>query len=121
MKFAFIDAEKAFHRITKLCWLLKGSRAGFYAWCGRPPSGHAIEDARLTMRNRHKLRYKDDGSENPDFVLKKPAYRLRRASANGSSARRTATTTSRSRRTSSTATSRRIGRTRSGWATRPNS
>ncbi len=49
MKFAFIDAEKAFHRITKLCKLLRVSRAGFYAWCGRPPSKRAVEDARLTV------------------------------------------------------------------------
>ena len=27
------------------------------------------------------LRYKDDGSENPDFVLNKPAYRGRRSSS----------------------------------------
>ena len=49
MKFAFIDAEKAYHRITKLCRILKVSRAGFYAWCGRPPSKRAVEDARLTV------------------------------------------------------------------------
>ena len=49
MKFAFIDAEKAAHRITKLCRLLEVSRAGFYAWCGRVPSSRAIEDARLTI------------------------------------------------------------------------
>jgi transposase InsO family protein len=49
VKFAFIDAEKAFHRITKLCRILRVSRAGFYAWCGRPPSKRAVEDARLTV------------------------------------------------------------------------
>ncbi len=49
MKFAFIDAEKAHHRITKLCKLLRVSRAGFYAWCGRPPSKRAVEDARLAI------------------------------------------------------------------------
>ena len=49
MKFAFIDAEKALHRITKLCRLLEVSRAGFYAWCGRPPSARTIEDARLAI------------------------------------------------------------------------
>jgi putative transposase len=64
VKFAFIDAEKAFHRITKLCWLLKVSRAGFYAWCGRPPSGHAIEDARLTIlvREAHERSRRSYGS-----------------------------------------------------------
>lgn len=49
MKFAFIDAEKAFHRITKLCNVLEVSRAGFYAWSGRAPSKRAVEDRRLTI------------------------------------------------------------------------
>lgn len=64
MKFAFIDAEKAFHRITKLCRLLKVSRAGFYAWCGRPPSRRAVEDARLTIlvREAHERSRRTYGS-----------------------------------------------------------
>jgi putative transposase len=64
VKFAFIDAEKAFHRITKLCGLLKVSRAGFYAWCGRPPSPRAIEDARLTIlvREAHERSRRTYGS-----------------------------------------------------------
>ena len=49
VKFGFIDAEKAAHPITKLCRLLEVSRAGFYAWCGRPPSRRTVEDARLAI------------------------------------------------------------------------
>jgi transposase InsO family protein len=49
VKFAFIDAEKALHRITKLCTLLRVSRAGFYAWCGRAPSKRHTEDARISV------------------------------------------------------------------------
>jgi putative transposase len=64
VRFAFIDAEKALHRITKLCRLLKVSRAGFYAWCGRPPSSRAVEDARLTIlvREAHERSRKTYGS-----------------------------------------------------------
>jgi transposase InsO family protein len=64
VKFAFIDAEKAFHRITKMCRLLRVSRAGFYAWCGRPPSLRAIEDARLSVliREAHERSRKTYGS-----------------------------------------------------------
>lgn len=49
MKFAFIDAEKALYPITRMCFLLAVSRAGFYAWVGRPPSAHAVEDQRLVV------------------------------------------------------------------------
>jgi putative transposase len=49
VKFSFIDAEKAHDLITMLCRVLKVSRAGFYAWFGRPPSQRAVEGARLTI------------------------------------------------------------------------
>jgi putative transposase len=49
VKFAFIDAEKAHYPITRLCLNLAVSRAGFYAWCGRPPSARAVEDHRLEV------------------------------------------------------------------------
>jgi transposase InsO family protein len=64
VKFAFIDAEKAFHRITKLCSVLEVSRAGFYAWCGRPPSTRAVEDAKLTIlvREAHERSRRTYGS-----------------------------------------------------------
>jgi transposase InsO family protein len=64
VKFAFIDAEKAFHRITKLCSVLEVSRAGFYAWCGRPPSNRATEDAKLAIlvREAHERSRRTYGS-----------------------------------------------------------
>jgi hypothetical protein len=64
VKFAFIDAEKAFHRITKLCKVLRVSRAGFYAWCGRPPSKRAVDDARLSIlvREAHERSRRTYGS-----------------------------------------------------------
>jgi putative transposase len=49
VKFAFVDAEKAFLPITRLCKSLGVSRSGFYASCGRAPSKHAQEDARLKV------------------------------------------------------------------------
>ena len=47
MRFAFIGAEKARHSVPMLCRMLKVSRSGYYAWCGRGPSRRALEDARL--------------------------------------------------------------------------
>ncbi len=35
-----------------MCQELEVSRAGFYAWVGRPPSAHAVEDQRLAVRVR---------------------------------------------------------------------
>jgi transposase InsO family protein len=89
VKFAFIDAEKAFHRITKLCNVLEVSRAGFYAWCGRPPSKRAVEDARLTVliREAHERGRKFYGSPRVHkaliaqevFVSRKRVIRLMQA------------------------------------------
>jgi putative transposase len=89
VRFAFIDAEKALHRITKLCRLLKVSRAGFYVWCGRPPSKRAVEDVRLTVlvREAHERSRKTYGSPRVHadleaqqiFVSRKRVIRLMRA------------------------------------------
>ena len=91
MRFAFIDAEKALHPITKLCRLLRVSRAGFYAWCGRPPSPRAIEDARLTVliRESHERGRRYYGSPRiykdliaqEVFVSRKRVIRLMQAEA----------------------------------------
>lgn len=35
--------------ITLMCQTLKVSRAGYYAWVGRPPSSHTIEDQKLAV------------------------------------------------------------------------
>ena len=49
MKFAFIDAEKAFHSVSRLCRNLRVSRSGYYAWCDREPSARAQTDALLKV------------------------------------------------------------------------
>jgi putative transposase len=48
VRFAFI-AEKAELGVTRLCRALSVSRAGFYAWRGRPRSAHAVDDVRLRV------------------------------------------------------------------------
>lgn len=51
-RFRFIAAEKARHRVAMLCRVLGVSRAGYYAWRGRPPSARARADGELTGRIR---------------------------------------------------------------------
>lgn len=52
MRFAFIDAEKAHHRINRLCANLGVSRQGYYAWRDRPPSARTRADTELCVAVR---------------------------------------------------------------------
>ena len=47
MRFAFIATEKAAFPVRLLCRTLQVSRAGFYAWQGRPPARREQADERL--------------------------------------------------------------------------
>ena len=47
MRFAFILAESASHKVSVLCRVAQVSPAGYYAWRSRPPSAHQLEDERL--------------------------------------------------------------------------
>ena len=47
MRFAFISAESASHKVSVLCRVAQVSRAGYYAWRARPPSAHQLADERL--------------------------------------------------------------------------
>jgi len=52
------------HPITVLCRALGVSRAGYYAWVGRPPSAHSLEDQRLAVlvREAHERSRRTYGS-----------------------------------------------------------
>ncbi len=50
--FKFIDAEKAYYPISRLCRILKVSRSGYYAWKDRSPSKRERENAALTEKIR---------------------------------------------------------------------
>jgi putative transposase len=50
--YRLIEAEKAHHGVSRLCRVLGVSRAGFYAWQGRPPSARAVADQVLTAQIR---------------------------------------------------------------------
>jgi len=49
VRFAFITAEKAAFPVRLLCRTLHVSRAGVYAWRGRPPAPRARADERLGL------------------------------------------------------------------------
>jgi transposase InsO family protein len=49
VRFAFIAAEKARFPVRLLCRVLEVSRAGFYAWQGRPPAPRTQADERLGL------------------------------------------------------------------------
>lgn len=49
MRFAFIATEKACYPVALLCQVLQVSRAGYYAWCQRPPAPRTLKDQTLAL------------------------------------------------------------------------
>jgi putative transposase len=47
MSFRLVEAEKAEHRVSRLCSVLGVTRAGYYAWRRRPPSARRRGDLEL--------------------------------------------------------------------------
>ena len=52
MRFAFIAAKKAEHRVTILCRCMRVTRSGFYAWTRRGLSARAQRDVVLRTKLR---------------------------------------------------------------------
>ena len=50
MIFTFIEAQKANHRISRMCRALRVSKSGFYGWRDRSPSARARADALLSEK-----------------------------------------------------------------------
>lgn len=50
MIYAFMEAQKANHRVSMMCRALKVSKSGFYGWRGRAPSARARADAVLSEK-----------------------------------------------------------------------
>jgi putative transposase len=48
--YAFIESERANHRVSAMCRALKISKSGFYSWRDRAPSARARADAALSEK-----------------------------------------------------------------------
>ena len=89
MRFAFIEARKAEHRVTILCRCMRVTRSGFYAWLRRGLSARAQRDLvlRTKLRAFHaasgerygRPRLWKDLKEDGEAVSEKRVRRLMRA------------------------------------------
>jgi putative transposase len=89
MRFAFIAAKKAEHRVTILCRCMRVTRSGFYAWLRRGLSARAQRDLvlRTKLRAFHaasgerygRPRLRKDLKEDGEAVSEKRVRRLMRA------------------------------------------
>jgi putative transposase len=48
--YALVEAQKANHKVSTMCRVLKVSKSGYYGWSHRPPSARAKADATLAER-----------------------------------------------------------------------
>lgn len=80
MRFGFIEAEKASFPVSKLCSVLRVSRAGFYAWRRRSASARQQRDDRLRVlvREAHLRARRTYGSPRIHLALQKQDVRISR-------------------------------------------
>lgn len=137
MSFAFIAKHRHIWPVRWLCDVLEVSRSGFHAWLNRPTSARALHDATLVAAIAASFRASDRtygarrvwrdvleeglacGLHRIERLMRINALRARAPGAVES--RRTTQNGRSSLTTSLPGTSRRIGRTRSGWPTSPTS
>ncbi|MEJ7632411.1 MAG: IS3 family transposase, partial [Rubrobacteraceae bacterium] len=50
MIYGLVEGEKANHKVSTMCRVLKVSKSGYYGWRQRPPSARDRADAALTER-----------------------------------------------------------------------
>lgn len=135
MSFAFIAKHRHIWPVRWLCDVLEVSRSGFHAWLNRPTSARALHDATLVAAIAASFRASDRtygarrvwrdvleeglacGLHRIERLMRINALRARAPGAVES--RRTTQNGRSSLTTSLPGTSRRIGRTRSGWPTSP--
>ena len=60
MRYLFIHKEKKEYSLRALCRVLKVTRAGYYAWCRRPPSRRQLENDQLAVRIKDIFKAKEE-------------------------------------------------------------
>ena len=86
MKYAFIQTESVFYRVSRLCQVLEVCRSGYYDWLASGPSQHQLDDDRLkekikishdnSRESYGSRRIKDDLEEEGETVSKERVLRL---------------------------------------------
>jgi putative transposase len=80
MKFAFIDANKAEFTVKLMCVVFGVSESGYFAWRGRGPSKHSIDDVLLgeAIRGHHEASRETYGAVRVQHDLRAAGRRVGR-------------------------------------------
>lgn len=80
MRYAFIDVQREYHAVSRLCRCLAVSRSGYYRWCNAEPNRYVEANHRLCeqVEQIHYANHQAYGTRRIKVVLQRQGHRVSR-------------------------------------------
>lgn len=80
MRYAFIDVQREYHAVSRLCRCLAVSRSGYYRWCNAEPNRYVEANRRLCeqVEQIHYANHQAYGTRRIKVVLQRQGHRVSR-------------------------------------------